>query len=182
MPRGETAVQMSSNRDNQPHRIRDPNLTNAASACRYNMHLRSFGPLVGLAAVCCTGCCTPKSPTGTSRAPAPQTGAKPTQVPVEWFRTVAAEVLQAHGFVTPIAVERADSTVAVVSARTRERGDLVLAVVKMTSGRGVAVELAPYAHVGSEWPSLGRLFRAPTDQEATGIRSEIQAMLTPSTK
>ena len=141
------------------------------------MRSRTLGAVLILTAACCAGCRTANVSTQASDTWAVASRGKIAREEADQLRDAIAGVLGTHGFVAPIAVEAANSIVTMVSARTRPPADLVLAVVNVTPDREVVVELTAYAQVGSEWPSLGRLFRGPIDREENAIRSEIQARL-----
>jgi hypothetical protein len=110
--------------------------------------------------------------------PAKDGAANATSTPEEQkVQSAIGDVLDAHGFVPTVFTPGPDSGNYAISGRPRSQAELVLALVKMTADRQVTVELTPYARMGSSWPSLGRLFRGPIDQEARAMEKEIEQKL-----
>jgi hypothetical protein len=142
------------------------------------MHSRLIVPLVMLTAACLAGCHTETAPVARHQTAAALPG-KILPKQARLFVLAAGAVLHAHGFVPLIPIQGAGPTDTLVSARPRAPGQLILAVIRMTPDprREVVVDLTAYQQVGSEWPSLGRLFREPIDREERAMRSEIEAKL-----
>ena len=93
------------------------------------------------------------------------------------LESVARTVFEMHGFPPPVFIEGTNSTKWAVSARPRSSAEFDLALLKITSGREIVVRLEPYAKVGTNWPILGHLFRAPSEQEAREMGEQMRVQI-----
>jgi hypothetical protein len=92
-------------------------------------------------------------------------------------RSTAARVLAAHDFIGPQAIVDADGVTWVVAHKPRWPSEVTIAIVEMKPGNVVSVSVAGYAHVGSAWAVLGRLFMEPVQRTAVEIEQQIKAKL-----
>jgi hypothetical protein len=90
---------------------------------------------------------------------------------------IVGEVLAAHGFPPPQAIQGSEGSVWAVSARPRSATEVSLVSIQMSPRGEVTVEIAGRAHVGSSWAILGERFQEPENLEAQAMEKQIQEKL-----
>ena len=91
--------------------------------------------------------------------------------------STAAEVLAAHGFMAPQTIVDAEGVTWVVAHKSGSPSAVTVAIVEMRPGGSVFINAVGYAHVGSDWALLGRLFMEPLRQVTAEMEEQIKAKL-----
>lgn len=86
------------------------------------------------------------------------------------FESAVTKVLEEHGFVRPVFVQRPDDTWLAISARPRLKSlgvptkspyELLQAMVETVPGNRVTIQLVPYCWIVDDWAILGPRFQIP---------------------